>query len=93
MVKRRSGKAAPDLSDPQYYLSRELSWLEFNRRVLHEALDQRTPLLEALKFLAIFSTNLDEYFMVRVAALKQQIEAQVTRRSPEGPSARLCNRW
>jgi polyphosphate kinase len=86
MVKRRSGKAAPDLSDPQYYLSRELSWLEFNRRVLHEALDQRTPLLEALKFLAIFSTNLDEYFMVRVAALKQQIEAQVTRRSPDGRS-------
>ncbi|HSM80852.1 MAG TPA: polyphosphate kinase 1 [Nodosilinea sp.] len=85
-VKRRSDAAAPNLSDPQYYVSRELSWLEFNRRVLHEALDERTPLLEALKFLAIFSTNLDEYFMVRVAALKQQIEAQVTRCSPDGRS-------
>ncbi|WP_017297667.1 polyphosphate kinase 1 [Nodosilinea nodulosa] len=85
-AERHSGKADLNLSDPQYYISRELSWLEFNRRVLHEALDPRTPLLEALKFLAIFSTNLDEYFMVRVAALKQQIEAQVTRRSPDGLS-------
>ncbi len=85
-VERRSSKPAANLSDPQYYISRELSWIEFNRRVLHEALDERTPLLEALKFLAIFSNNLDEYFMVRVAALKQRIEAQVTRRSPDGRS-------
>ncbi|MBD2231867.1 polyphosphate kinase 1 [Phormidium tenue] len=85
-AERRSGKPAANLSDPQYYISRELSWIEFNRRVLHEALDERTPLLEALKFLAIFSNNLDEYFMVRVAALKQRIEAQVTRRSPDGRS-------
>lgn len=85
-AEHRSGKPAANLSDPQYYISRELSWIEFNRRVLHEALDERTPLLEALKFLAIFSANLDEYFMVRVAALKQQIEAQVTRRSPDGRS-------
>ncbi len=90
-VERPSSETSPDLSAPQYYLSRELSWLEFNRRVLHEALDERTPLLEALKFLAIFSANLDEYFMVRVAALKQQIEAQVTRLSPDGltPEAHL----
>ncbi|HZG39215.1 MAG TPA: polyphosphate kinase 1 [Nodosilinea sp.] len=90
-VERRGDKASPNFSDPQYYISRELSWLEFNRRVLHEALDQRTPLLEALKFLAIFSTNLDEYFMVRVAALKQQLEAEITRRSPDGltPEAHL----
>ncbi|WOD38799.1 polyphosphate kinase 1 [Nodosilinea sp. E11] len=85
-VDHRSSKADPDLSDPQYYFSRELSWLEFNRRVLHEALDERTPLLEALKFLAIFSNNLDEYFMVRVAALKQRMEAQITRLSPDGRS-------
>lgn len=72
------------LSEPQYYFSRELSWLEFNNRVLHEACDARTPLLERLKFLAIFSANLDEYFMVRVAALKEQVEAKVTQLSPDG---------
>ena len=74
------------LNDPQYYFSRELSWLAFNNRVLHEALDSRTPLLERLKFLAIFSSNLDEYFMVRVAGIKQQIEAQVSKRTPDGRS-------
>jgi polyphosphate kinase len=73
-----------NLTDPQYYFSRELSWLEFNNRVLHEAFDPRTPLLERLKFLAIFSSNLDEYFMVRVAALKQQVEANVTKLSADG---------
>ncbi len=88
-VERPGEPAIADLSHPQHYISRELSWLEFNRRVLHEALDERTPLLEALKFLAIFSANLDEYFMVRVAALKQQIEAQVTLLSPDGLSPQL----
>ncbi len=73
-----------DLDDAQWYLSRELSWLEFNRRVLHEAVDERTPLLERLKFLAIFSSNLDEYFMVRVAVTKQQIDAAVSKRTPDG---------
>ncbi len=73
-----------NLSDPQYYLNRELSWLEFNSRVLHEALDPRTPLLERLKFLAIFSSNLDEFFMVRVAALKQQVEAKVSKLTFDG---------
>ncbi len=72
------------LSDSQWYLSRELSWLEFNRRVLHAALDERTPLLERLKFLAIFSSNLDEYFMVRVAVTKQQIDVNVSKRTPDG---------
>jgi polyphosphate kinase len=77
-------KGGKNLRNPEYLISRELSWLEFNRRVLQEALDRRTPLLEALKFLAIFSSNLDEYFMVRVAALKQQIDAQVNWSTPEG---------
>jgi polyphosphate kinase len=73
-----------DLRNPLYYFSRELSWLEFNYRVLSEALDPRTPLLEQVKFLAIFSSNLDEFFMVRVAGLKQQVEAQVQKRTPDG---------
>ena len=80
-------EAAPvsiDLRDPSLYLNRELSWLEFNRRVLHEALDPRTPLLERLKFLAIFSSNLDEFFQVRVAGLKQQVAAGIVERTADG---------
>jgi polyphosphate kinase len=75
-----------DLLDPKYYISRELGWLEFNRRVLHEALDSRTPLLERLKFSGIFSSNLDEFFMVRVAVLKEQVEAEVSSLTPDGRS-------
>jgi polyphosphate kinase len=73
-----------NLADPQYYLSRELTWLEFNSRVLHEAMDARTPLLERLKFMGIFSSNLDEFFMVRMAAISQQIEAKVSQLTPDG---------
>ncbi|MBV8689907.1 MAG: RNA degradosome polyphosphate kinase, partial [Candidatus Eremiobacteraeota bacterium] len=72
------------LDDPSLYFSRELSWLEFNDRVLEEAADDRVPLLERLKFIAIYGTNLDEFFMIRVAAIKQQIDAQVHRRSDDG---------
>jgi polyphosphate kinase len=73
-----------DLAAPQYYLSRELTWLEFNARVLHEAMDERTPLLERLKFMGIFSSNLDEFFMVRIAAIGQQIEAKVSQLTSDG---------
>ncbi|MEO8634187.1 MAG: polyphosphate kinase 1 [Gemmatimonadales bacterium] len=73
-----------DLSLPALYVNRELSWLEFNRRVLHEAQDQRTPLLERLKFLGIFSSNLDEFFQIRVAGLKDQLAAGYVERTPDG---------
>jgi len=65
-------------------LNRELSWLEFNSRVLHEAEDERTPLLERLKFLSIFSTNLDEFYMVRVAVLRRQVAAGIQQQTPDG---------
>jgi polyphosphate kinase len=72
------------LDDPALYINRETSWLEFNDRVLEEALDERNPLLERLKFIAIFGTNLDEFFMIRIAGLMQQLAAEVHRRSDDG---------
>jgi polyphosphate kinase len=69
---------------PELYINRELSWIEFNHRVLAQALDEHTPLLEQAKFSAIFSNNLDEFFMVRVASLKSQQEAGVETRSDDG---------
>ena len=73
-----------DLNDPSLYLNRELTWLEFNRRVLNEAEDERTPLLERVKFLAIVSSNLDEFFMKRIGGLKQQVGAGVQELTVDG---------
>jgi polyphosphate kinase len=73
-------------SDPSLYINRKLSWLEFNQRVLEEAQDPGSPLLERLKFLCIVASNLDEFFEVRVAGLKQQRQSNVSERGPDGMS-------
>src|SRR5215467_12118915 len=72
------------LSDPRYYSNRHLSWLEFNRRVLEEALDPHNPLLERVKFLAITASNLDEFVEVRLAGLLQQAEQGKIETGPDG---------
>src|SRR5437879_2232581 len=77
---------ARDFSDPRNFINRELSWLEFNRRVLEEAQDATQPLIERVKFLTIFSSNLDEFFEIRVAGIKQQIESETSDVSPDGLS-------
>jgi polyphosphate kinase len=73
-----------DLADPSLYLNREISWLQFNDRVLSLAVDPGTPLLERLRFLSIFATNLDEFYMVRVSGLREQVEAGVATRGSDG---------
>ena len=73
-----------DLNHPVLYLNRELTWLSFNQRVMREAEDSRNPLLERLKFLAIVSSNLDEFFMKRIGGLKQQLGAGVARLTVDG---------
>jgi polyphosphate kinase len=72
--------------EPKNFINRELSWLEFNRRVLEEAQDQRQPLIERVKFLTIVSSNLDEFFEIRVAGIKQQIESETSDVGPDGLS-------
>ena len=68
--------------DPSLYINRELSWIRFNRHVLDEARDESHPLLERVKFLAIFANNLDEYFMIRVSGLQRQLAKGVTEIPP-----------
>jgi polyphosphate kinase len=82
-----TGTSSLDLDRPELYINRELSWVEFNRRVFEEAQDSRHPLLERVKFLSIFETNLDEFIMIRLAGLKDQIAAHVATVSPDGMGA------
>ena len=83
---REQPELITDLSNAEFYLNRELTWLEFNRRVLHEAQDDQTPLLERIKFVAIVSNNLDEFFMKRIGGLKQQVGAGVQELTVDGRS-------
>jgi polyphosphate kinase len=88
LARLMSGDASTLLTlAPKDFFNRELSWLEFNQRVLEEAMDPATPLLERVKFFCIFSSNLDEFFEVRVAGLKQQMESPVVERTPDGLTA------
>jgi polyphosphate kinase len=87
-MSEKSTEETIDLTDPEYYLNRELSKLEFNERVLNEATDDRNPLLERVKFLSIFTQNMDEFFMKRVGGLKQQIAANITETTPDGRTPR-----
>jgi polyphosphate kinase len=81
-----TGGRKPKLRDPALYVNRELSWLDFNDRVLQLGEDEHIPLIERLKFLAIFTSNLDEFFMVRVAGVHDQLEAGIDSRGPDGLS-------
>ncbi len=80
----RKGFRAMELTHPSLYINRELSWVRFNERVLEEALDQRHPLLERVKFLSIFSSNLDEFFMIRMSGLYWQLQYGTVEAPPDG---------
>ncbi len=86
MIPPNESPAAPNFSDHANFINRELSWLEFNRRVLEEAQDPTQPLLERIKFLGIVSSNLDEFFEIRVAGIKQQIASETSDVGPDGLS-------
>ena len=77
---------APNLDAPELYTNRELSWLQFNERVLELAEDENMPLMERVKFLAIYASNLDEFIMVRVAGLHDQVDAGIDARKADGLS-------
>ena len=79
---RGSGQPIEGRADS--YFNRELSWLKFNERVLEEALDESSPLLERINFLSIYGSNLDEFFMIRVSGLRRQMEAGVIESPPDG---------
>src|SRR3954465_10053679 len=81
-----SEESAPALDARELYANRELSWLDFNQRVLELAEDEQTRLLERAKFLAIYASNLDEFYMVRVAGLHDQVDAGIDARGPDGLS-------
>src|SRR3954465_8125469 len=86
-VAPRATSDSPDLEDSSLYFNRELSWLDFNDRVLQLAEDSSVPLLERVKFCAIWESNLDEFYMVRVANLHDQLEAGMDARGADGLSA------
>src|SRR5882757_4871886 len=80
-------QADAEFRDPELYVNRELSWLAFNERVLDQAKDKSWPLLERIKFLAIFGSNLDEFFMIRVSGLHELLDAKAPSTAPDGLSA------
>ena len=82
-----AGTAAVNFKDPSYYVCRELSWIQFDLRVLQEARDKSIPLFERLKFLSIVSSTLDEFYMVRVASLKDQVSAGYVKKDIAGLTA------
>jgi polyphosphate kinase len=83
-IAAESPAAVPDLEDPELYFNRELSWMQFNARVLELAEDSSLPLLERMKFCAIYSSNLDEFVMVRVAGLHDQVDAGIDKPLQDG---------